>query len=226
MRKGILGLYAVVAMASTALAGSETYSNDKSTVAPPQCPQWYADNELNVSLSGVYALTGNPWRDDTYLGVDHAWGGAIDVKYFMHRYFGFGIQGNILSVNSNDVFDNGLTRFRVDDENRHAVGSLLGTFTLRFPIGCSRFAPYAWLGGGAIFGGGRSQELLLDPAAPFGVVRREFDDGTTKGLGQVGAGLEVRLSPRVGLLSDFSWNVVSGSTNNFGMARTGINLAF
>lgn len=225
MKKLTLSLCALVAMGSVGLAGSEIYSKDKSTVVPP-CPQWYADNEINVSLSGVYALTGNPWREDTYLGVDHAWGGAIDAKYFMHRYFGFGVQGSVLSVNSHEVFDDGFTRFSAGGDDRHAVGSVLGTFTLRFPIGCSRFAPYAWLGGGAIFGGGRSHDFFLDPTAPLGFVRREFDDSKTKGLGQVGGGLEIRLSPHVGVLSDFSWNVVSGSSNNFGMARTGINIAF
>jgi Outer membrane protein beta-barrel domain len=226
MKTLTFGFYALMAMGSVVLAGSETYSSDKSTVTPGPCPQWYADNELNLSLSGVYALTGSPWREDTYLGVDHAWGGAIDAKYFMHRYFGFGVQGNVLSVNSNEVFDNGFTRFRAGGNDRHAVGSMLGTLTLRFPIGCSRFAPYAWLGGGAMFGGGRSHDFFLDPTAPPGFVRREFDESNTKGLGQVGGGLEIRLSPHVGLLNDFSWNIVSGSKNNFGMARTGINIAF
>jgi len=27
-------------------------------------------------------------------------------------------------------------------------------------------------------------------------------------------------------MTDVSWNVVSGAKNNFGMARTGINIAF
>ena len=212
--------------ASAAFAGTETYSS-KSTVAPvPACPQWYADNEFNLSLSGVYAFTSNEWREDRYLGVDHAWGGSIDAKYFVHRYFGFGVQGTILSVKDNEIFDNGFFRTRGNEDDRHAVGSLLGTFTLRFPINCSRFAPYAWVGGGAIFGGGRSSEILLDPNSPFGIVRRDFDQSDTRGIGQVGGGIEYRFTPHLGLLTDFSWNVVSGSKNNFGMARTGINFAF
>ncbi|MEY2489674.1 MAG: hypothetical protein QOC70_1616 [Verrucomicrobiota bacterium] len=225
MKKLTLCFCALAVATSAAFAGSEIYTREKSTVAP-ECPQWYADNEFNVSLSGVYAPTGNPWREDQYLGVDHAWGGSIDAKYFVHRYFGFGIQGNVLSVRDNEIFDDGFTRTLTSGDDRHAVGSVLGTFTLRFPIGCSRFAPYAWLGGGAIFGGGRSSELLVDPAAPFGVVRREFNQSETRGLGQVGGGLEYRFTPHCGLLTDFSWNVVSGSKNNFGMARTGINIAF
>jgi hypothetical protein len=45
-------------------------------------------------------------------------------------------------------------------------------------------------------------------------------------MGQFGGGLEVRVTPHIGLLSDFSWNVVDGTDNNFGMVRMGINFAF
>ena len=225
MKKLTFSLFALVAFGSAAFAGTETYSKESKSVAPPPCPQWYADNEFNLSLSGIYALTGTEWRNDRYLLVDHAFGGGIDAKYFVHRYFGFGVQGSILRVNQEETFDNGFTRARVGDNN-NTVGSVLGTFTLRFPINCSRFAPYFWLGGGAIFGGGTDHEFLLDPTQPFGFVRHDFPSSTTKTMGQVGGGLEVRFTPHVGWLNDFSWNVVSGSRNNFGMARTGINFAF
>src|SRR3954468_24522771 len=140
MKKLTLSLCAVVAMATAAYAG-ETYSKESKSVTPPPCPQWYADNEFNVTLSGVYAWTGNDWRDDRYFAVDHAWGGALDAKYFVHRYFGFGVQGWIASAQTHEVFDDGFSRVRGDEES-HAIGGALGTFTLRFPISCSRFAPY------------------------------------------------------------------------------------
>jgi hypothetical protein len=215
----------MIAIALSALAGSETYSSKETRAITPECPQWYADQEFNLSLSGVYAPTLNSWREDRYLGVDHAWGGAIDAKYFMHRYFGLGVQGTFLSVNDLETFDNGFTRTRAG-EDRHAVGSVLGTITLRFPIGCSRFAPYVWVGGGGIFGGGRDHDFVLDSTAPLGILRREFHDSRTKSVGQVGGGFEIRLSPHLGLLNDFSWNIVSGAKNNYGMARTGINISF
>jgi hypothetical protein len=225
MKKILFGLSAIIALTSAAIAGTETYSKE-TTQAVPDCPEWYADSEFNVTLSGVYAPTGNSWREDTYLGVDHAWGGSLDLKYFTHRYFGFGLQGTLLSVNDSEVFDDGFTRVRVDSDDRHAVGSLLGTFTVRFPIRCSRVAPYFWAGGGGIFGGGRDHDFFLDPTTPTGVVRREFHSSDTKMLAQGGGGLEIRFTRRCGWINDFSWNVVSGSKNNFGMARTGINLAF
>ena len=225
MKKLTLSLAAVIAMASAVLAG-ETYTKESKSVAPPPCPQWYADNEFNLTLSGAYAFTGEEWRNDRYLGVDHAWGGSLDAKYFIHRYFGFGVQSSLLWADSADYIDNGFFRTRVSDGGDDLVGTVLGTFTLRFPINCSRFAPYVWGGGGAIFGGGRGSDFVLNPAAPFGVERREFGRDETKGMGQVGGGFEVRFTPHCGWTNDFSWNIVSGSNNNFGMARTGINFAF
>src|ERR1044071_7429831 len=139
MKKLTLSLCAALAVASAAYAG-ETYTKESKSVAPPPCPQWYADNEFNLTLSGAYAFTGTEWRDDQYLGVDHAWGGSLDAKYFVHRYFGFGVQGTLLVPNSHDVIENGFTRVRVDDDDNDLVGTVLGTFPLRFPISCSRFA--------------------------------------------------------------------------------------
>jgi hypothetical protein len=217
---------AVIALGGPAMAGTEIYSNKNTQSVTPECPQWYADNEINLSLSGVYAMTGNSWRDDLYLGVDHAWGGAIDLKYFMHRYFGLGVQGTLLAINDNETFDNGVIRFRTGKEDKHLAGSALGTFTLRLPINCSRFAPYVWVGGGGIFGGGRSHDFALDPTQPLGIVRRDFHNSDTKSMAQVGGGFEVRMSPHCGIITDFSWNIVSGARNNFGMARTGVNFSF
>ena len=94
MKKPVLGLLCIAALTSAAFAGTETYSGkEMKQVVPPPCPQWYADNEFNVSLWGTYVFTGNNWQDDRYLEADHAWGGGIDLKYFFHRYFGVGIEG-------------------------------------------------------------------------------------------------------------------------------------
>lgn len=223
MRKTALSVCAVAAMSISAFAG-ETPVDSKSVV--PACPQWYADREFNLSLSSVYAFTTNPSGEDVYLAVDHAWGGAVDAKYFMHRYFGLGLQGFAVRANTHEIGDNGFFRFPLTDDDTHVVGGVLGTFTLRIPIGSSRFAPYVWLGGGGIGGGGRDSELIPDPNQPLGVLRREFDDPEWKTLGQIGGGLEVRFTPHVSLLNDFSWNILSGSNNNFGVARTGLNFSF
>jgi len=134
MKKLTLSLCAAIAMASAAYAG-ETYTKESKSVAPPPCPQWYADNEFNLTLSGVYAWTGNNWEDDTYFGFDHAWGGALDAKYFVHRYFGFGVQGWIGKGNSQSSLDDGFTRITFDDDDDSADGPAAG----RRRVGCPAF---------------------------------------------------------------------------------------
>ncbi len=209
----MLSLCVLVAVGSAAFAGTETYTESKS-VAPPPCPQWYADNEFNLSLSGIYAFSGN---ENTFL--DHGWGGAIDAKYFIHKYFGFGVQGFLLDANTgDDVIVVG------DDDDSNGVGGILGTFTLRFPFNCSRFAPYLWVGGGGIWGDD-DNAVALTPGGGI-IVGDSDDDDNGHAMGQVGGGFEVRFTPHCGWINDFSWNIVSGSNNNFGMARTGINFAF
>ncbi|PYI50330.1 MAG: hypothetical protein DMC62_09040 [Verrucomicrobia bacterium] len=101
--------------------------------------------------------------------------------------------------------------------------------TLRYPFHCSRFSPYIFGGGGVIFGGGQRPQnvLVAEPGEGFDqVVTTGHTGSTTEGIGQVGGGLEIRITPHIGWISDFSWNFVNGPQNNFGMARTGVNFAF
>jgi hypothetical protein len=129
---------------------------------------------------GAYAFTANDYptlqnyfpqapgfaRHDTYLEADHAWGGGVDAKFFFMRYVGIGVEGYALDVRQSfpDIFVDfgnvfGGTNFVRTSHDSRVIGSVLGTFTLRYPIGCSRFAPYVFAGGGAIFGGGQVTDL-------------------------------------------------------------------
>ncbi len=223
----MLALLGIATVTSVAFAGTETYSGkEMKQVAPPPCPVWYADNEFNVGLWGTYVFTGNSWSEDRYLESDHAWGGGVDVKYFFHRYFGIGIEGWVVDARRefNDLFiDLNNDGFSLSTQHeRRAVGSVLGTLTFRYPIPCTRFAPYAFAGGGAIFGGGERTDVVVND----GIIRTQQSDSTTEAIGQFGGGLEVRITPHIGWINDFSWNVVNGSTNNFGMVRSGLNFAF
>src|SRR5437016_6728933 len=236
MKKSVLGLLCIAAITSAAVAGTETYSGkEMKQVAPPPCPQWYADNEFNVSLWGTYIFTGNNWQDDRYIESDHAFGGGIDLKYFFHRYFGVGIEG--WAVDSRRAFEDvfvDLNNGVFSDTTRHesrAVGSVLGTLTLRYPIPCTRFSPYVFGGGGGIFGGGQRphNEFETEPAEGegFDVIRTHgFSNAETEAIGQFGGGLEIRFTPHIGWMADFSWNVVDGPENNFGMVRSGLTFAF
>jgi hypothetical protein len=110
---------------------------------------------------------------------------------------------------------------------------VLGTLTLRYPIPCTRFSPYVFAGGGGIFGGGEKTEFTAENACPLCEspivqtrVRTHQGGSQTEAIGQFGGGIEVRLTPHIGWINDFSWNVVDGPNNNFGMVRTGVNFAF
>jgi hypothetical protein len=222
-------LCALVALSSVAVAGSESSASKDKTVVPPPCPVWYADNEWNVNLWGTYLFTGNEWRDDEYFGADHGWGGGADIKYFFHRYFGIGVQGWAVNATRHtfDLANNPVVINETGSDSR-VVGAFLGTFTLRYPFHGSRFAPYLWGGGGILFGGGERDELVFD-TAPVGAAplfHTEHHGTSTEGIGQIGAGFELRVTPHVGWTNDFSWNFVTHENSDFGMARTGINFAF
>lgn len=241
-------------------AGTDYTGKELKQVQQTPCPDWYGDNEFNVTLWGTYAFTGtdyNPNLDvidlavstsegstvhgtfDRYIGGDHAWGGGGDVKYFFNRYFGVGIEGFVLNAKKGgfDIDLRPLDEVFLHDRFSHerAIGSVLGTFTLRYPIRCSRFAPYAWAGGGAIFGGGESDQFIATSTGgaaaaaqelPFVNIRTRHFGTETKLTGQFGYGIELRLSRHFGWTNDFSWNVVDGPQNNFGMFRSGLTFAF
>jgi|ERR1700730_3141738 hypothetical protein len=220
-------------IASAAFGGDGYSGKEMKQVAPPPCPEWYADNEFNVSLWGTYMFTGNNWENDRYIEADHAWGGGVDLKYFFHRYFGVGIEGwaasarqarqNVFVDFSDDIFESSFSH------QSNTIGAVLGTLTLRYPFHCSRFSPYIFGGAGAIFGGGQRpiNRFVREEGEGFDIFQTVGQTGSqTQAIGQVGGGMEIRLTPHIGWVSDFSWNFVDGPNNNFGMARTGVNFAF
>lgn len=75
-----------------------------------------------------------------------------------------------------------------------------GNFIVRYPICSLNLAPYAMVGGGAAW------------------------DGTTLGYGNVGGGLEYRLTKNVGLFADGRY--FYGGPGNVANLRSGIRIAF
>lgn len=226
MKKFALGLTIMAASALAVLAGESYSGKEMKQVAPPPCPEWYGDNEWNLSIWGTYVFTGEDWQDDEYIQADHAWGGGADIKYFFHRYFGVGVEGWAAQA-TRQTFDGagvGVPVLTISDDER-IIGAALGTLTVRFPLKCSRFAPYIYGGAGAIFGGGERDELVLGGlAAPtYATVHH---DGDAEFMGKVGAGFEVRFTRHIGWINDFSWNFVGRENSDFGMVRSGINFAF
>ncbi len=240
MKKLTLTFVTFCALAAPLFAGSET-GKEIMQQAPPPC-EWYRAHEWDLSLWGTLAFAGNtgfndrrvvlndfdgpgfpegagevpigvgPYHSDRFLDKDNAWGGGVDVKFFFSKYWALGAQG-----------------FVVDADNNSAGGGV-GTFTFRFPIGCSRFAPYGWAGGGVAGGGTHSSWFFVEREA-HGPDREGFralsvQNKHAEALGQFGAGIEVRITPRVGVMTDVAWNVVSGPDNNFGMGRVGVTLSY
>jgi hypothetical protein len=256
MKRFLLVSCLVATLVSVADAGSERYSSKETVAPPPcpswyADEEWnvslwatyaFTDNdypnfENTISAPALLFIGPAPSvkKYDRYLEADHAWGAGIDAKYFFKRFFGFGIEGFAVEAARSTATVTILPPLpgtvgsivRIDPrKDERTIGALLGTFTFRYPIGCSRFAPYVWAGGGAIFGGGEVEKVVIND--PFsGAFLTGFKRGIeTKAIGQFGGGLEVRLTPHIGWTNDFSWNVINGSSNNFGMARTGINFAF
>jgi hypothetical protein len=216
-------------------AGPEQYSGKEmkqAVVTPPAC-EWYRGNEWDISIWGAYAFPGNDGRrnpadvalshetnegldnheenvgrisNDRFLNKDDAWGGGVDLKYFLSKYIGIGVEGYGLAA-------------------RDTVGGVLGTLTLRYPIGCSRLAPYIFGGIGGAFGG--SEGVLSEDAADnelFTERNINRDDALLEG--EVGGGLEFRFTRHVGIMADFSWHFLDKADNNFGMVRSGVTFAF
>ena len=220
------------------------------------CPEWYGDREWNVSLWGTYAWAGTDGHEeignsfnfnrpfatfnlsqflssDRYLETDHAWGGGVDVKYFFHRYIGIGVEGFLLDAQRNTLdieVPQPLVMSVTRGEDSRIVGSALGTLTIRYPIKCSRLSPYVWAGGGAIFNGGEQDILIVDTVCGGGpcggLARTDHQGSQTEPIGQFGGGIEFRFNRHLGWHNDFSWNVVDGPNNNFGMVRSGLTFSF
>ena len=196
LKRFFLGIFALTTFLLSSYGGPV-----ESTYQPAQsyqpAEQWYRDHEWNFDLFGIYAFTAH----DRAVGIDHAWGGGLDANFMFSRYLGIGVEGYGLAA---------------DD----ALGQASGNLIFRYPIPGSRLAPYAYAGGGALFNGSELDDLVDRRFRHF----HHHDD--TQGMGQFGAGIELRLTPNLGIINDFSWNVVNGDKNDFGVVRSGLRFAF
>ena len=233
--------FAVTSIAAIGLIGATpaVQAGSAEVAVPPTHAQWYAPDEWTLGAWGTYAFTENKYpvfffdTADRYLAADHAWGGGIEAKRLFGRYLGIGVQAFAMSATRSGtdlegtfgVFVGGARIRRYKDSR--TIGSGLVTATFRYPIPQSRIAPYVYAGGGLIFGGGdRDEVIILGGDSDGTVVTTRQTSATTEWVGQVGGGVELRLTPYVGVTTDFSWNVVDGRDNNFGMIRSGLHLAF
>jgi opacity protein-like surface antigen len=202
----------VFAMASHAISASagEPVSSSKEVLAPAPPPpvSYFRANEFSVGLFGSYDWTRN--NNVRAIG-NHAWGGGIDGQYFPLQRLGFSIDGDFFNETPGDFFGSTVT----------------GNVILRYPLDVRfpgfHLAPYIFGGVGGVF----NSNNAFTRAATFGhaqaLNRRNTDD---EFLGDAGAGLEYRFTPHIGLFSDFRYNFVNQSKNNFMTTRFGLRFAF
>ena len=223
------------AFCAVSLAGPEQLSSGKEmkqVAIEPSC-DWYRSNEWDISIWGAVGFPADSGRgdiaaigaahernqggdnhelnigelsNDRFLNTDSAFGAGVDIKYFCCKYIGIGVEGYFLDA-------------------ANTVGGALGTVTVRLPIGCSRWAPYVFAGAGMASGGSHDVVAEIDARIESNFAR-QVDTNDTLFDGQIGGGLEYRLTKHIGMMADFSWNILDGPRNNFGMVRSGINFGF
>jgi hypothetical protein len=167
----------VLVLATTATLGADNYGYTSAEL--------YRKNELSVDAFGTASvgrytldhLSGSRIRNNTRVGA------GVGLNYFFTQMIGIG--GDVYSENTSGAF----------------IDSASVNLLLRFPLGASGFAPYAFGGGGHQF------------------------DGAEAWFAQVGGGLEYRFTPQVGAFFDARW-VVPDEAKYYGVARLGLRFAF
>ncbi len=146
---------------------------------------YYRASELSLDAFGTASigkytidhLSGTGIRHNAQLGA------GLGLNYFITRNIGVGA----------DVYSDNTTGPFIDSTSANLI--------LRLPLGQSRFAPYAFGGGGRQF----------DPAKVWFV--------------QVGGGLECRFTPKLSAFTDVRW-VLPVETKYSGLARIGMRFSF
>lgn len=130
MKKAIIALFAIAAVAGSAFAGSTYVSSGKEMKQTKTFKQPYeepftcfSDQEFQLDLFGSYTDTNGG-------GYGDGFGGGIGMNYFFQRYVGIGVDGNVFNGGQNGVWN--------------TTGSLI----LRYPIDEICTAPYIFGGGG------------------------------------------------------------------------------
>ena len=133
-------------------------------------------------------------------------GGGVGLNFFFARYFGIGVEGNwwngvntggsatasigVVRDTDGNITDRGTTRSR-SSIRKEAAQQVTGNLILRYPFeGPICWAPYIFAGGGGIW------------------------DGSGNGFGDVGLGVEFRVTPNIGIFTDWRWEFMGGHNNN------------
>jgi hypothetical protein len=159
---------------------------------------------------------------------DDSWGGGVDVKYFFSKYFGVGLEGLGLAAKTNfaggglvtltarypfgrfapyafggiGFIDGGATLYRYFNEKHTDVRP--GNNSVFFPGGIVPAGPAGQIYAAGNFIVNEHEYWTTDPVY----------NNHVRALGQLGAGLEFRVTCHIGLMADFSWNFVFGQEDH------------
>jgi opacity protein-like surface antigen len=196
----------------SAFAGPQSIEPEPGPAPPIET---YFKDGFSIGLSGVGNWTQSEFKTDRYFGVDHAFGGTIDLKYFLKEYYGIGVRFSGYNVrNPSGPAINGERKF---------VGDLLPTLTFRYPMG--KFAPYVFVGAGTLFNGG-NKGFKIPNVSIGGKIDAVEGDRDAKMMAEGGLGVEYRLTP--------SWSVnlegvfdkpMRPNSNSYGL-RAGLGFNF
>lgn len=163
---------------------------------------FYEAMELDLDVYGASAIQG--LNDE-----DGVLGGGLGLTFFPWTWLGFGGEGMLY------------------DSTGDTTGSFAGNVVFRAPLGSSRLAVYGYAGAGWLVNANSLDEEDFEDAED------RFDDeedatGDEDALGEVhvGAGLEMRLSPNVGLFGDLRQTWVESEVQDYTTARVGLRFAF
>lgn len=208
---------------SMAVAGVDERGADKAVVVVEQS-EVFRDREWQVDLYGLGAfyqsaegnfagsLSGTGGNSRQFSGRP-GWGFGMGASYFFLRYVGIGVE--------QDIFGRTDGGFRRGDFG-YIRWATIGNLFLRYPIDAWRIAPYAMLGGGAMYGS------TPDATINAGAGRKASYRLSGQGFGHVGGGLDFRLTRNVGVFSDlrYVFSGVSGLPENQMLWRFGVRMAF
>ena len=200
MKTQLLAALAVSTLGASAFAGDTYVATNKNVVQTETKLSLYPDHEWTVDIFGTYAFTQT--NNAVILG-DHGFGGGLAVNYFFTRNIGLGIEGQALK--------NQLGR------GSDVTGSGALNLFYRWPIGDTAWAPYTYIGGGALFNANTESFKHI--------VKNNSNDEVLL-EGHVGLGVEYRITRNFGLFTDGRWTVVENGHNNFASIRTGVRFAF
>jgi hypothetical protein len=133
MKRVVFSLFACVALATTGIAGTYAYKEQKEYKQPYEEPyRCIPDTEWQFDIYGTYS------HYETESNLDDGFGGGVGVNYFFHRHIGVGVEGH----------------WNANGEDDTVLHNVAGNVIFRWPLEMGPrlcFAPYLFGGGGAIF---------------------------------------------------------------------------